>query len=394
MVSCLPRNTRDVVQAVAGTGIDGFGRNYLGLGIVSIESYSIGNLVIVRNYSRIFGRNITAIDTGTGYTDLWSLATLNNFTDGPIGVIVLAGNRRGKLIADGFAFCNHYRLINFGITIIEGNGDLFRIIIRKQQFLGHFVGKNLFSLSVFVLSFFRCLSKLLAADRRTRHAHGTLRARAGSADRCRIGAVASFCIGRLFCFSCICFAVSRVILSFGSRFFRIRIQAVKLGNNREVAVDRTDIVGKKLCARAERSTAALKVPTGKCITGCRNGNRAAGDHIPLNNRLEQLFGRIVVERTAGSGHIVDRILSLFLFFLFFLALVLLFLRLGLGFFRLGSFIRRIIGRLLFGLSILLCLLRRVFLGHGCIAALLGLGIGRPSIGGLFRLLRCFGLLIC
>ena len=109
------------IQAVAGIRINGFGGNQRSL-IFFIEINGINDFIIVGNDGSISIGYPCRVDPAAGNRDLVTLAALDDFADGPEGVIVLTGNHGGKIIADGFALDDFHSLMDLSIPVIECDG--------------------------------------------------------------------------------------------------------------------------------------------------------------------------------------------------------------------------------------------------------------------------------
>ena len=129
VITRLRRNSRDVVQTIAGVGVDRLGGN-LGRLVFLIESDRVRDLVIVRDDGRIGFGNKACTDARAGDLDLLALAAGDDFADRPEGIVVFACDCAGKLIADGLALHDVNRLIDLGVTVIERNGPgLGRLVV-------------------------------------------------------------------------------------------------------------------------------------------------------------------------------------------------------------------------------------------------------------------------
>ena len=132
-VTGLGGNGRNIIQAIVGVDSDSLGGD-LGSLVLLIEGHRVADLVVVRNDGSVSFGNPRRADSGTGYLSLFTLSTLDNLANGPVGVPVLASDSRRKLIANGFALRDLYGVIHFGITVIERDGPSFSVFFASTRF--------------------------------------------------------------------------------------------------------------------------------------------------------------------------------------------------------------------------------------------------------------------
>ena len=112
----------DVVHAVVAIDGDVPGGQLLGLILVLVEGDRIGYLVIVRHDLDVLGGHIAAADARAGDTDLLALGAVDDLADGPVGVIVLARDGGGHLVANGLALLHLHGRMDLGVTVVERDG--------------------------------------------------------------------------------------------------------------------------------------------------------------------------------------------------------------------------------------------------------------------------------
>ena len=155
-MAILGGNGGDVVQAIAGGVVNLLGSNRRA--VLVDKRDGVRDHVVVGDDDGVIGGNVGGVDAWAKHMDLAALATLNDFANCPVCVVVFAGNSCGKCTDSGILL-NLNSLIDLRIAVVEGYSPDVIVCSPESGELALGSG-NLLGLSLF-LSLGLRLSRLL-----------------------------------------------------------------------------------------------------------------------------------------------------------------------------------------------------------------------------------------
>ena len=127
------RHGRNVVQAVARVDVDGLGVDDRRL-VFLIEGNRVGDFVVIRDDDGVFRGHVRAIDARTENADFRTLIALHDFANGPVRVVIFAGDGDRQLVANCSVSIYGNGCVRIRVAIIEVDGVLLHEF-RRQRYV-------------------------------------------------------------------------------------------------------------------------------------------------------------------------------------------------------------------------------------------------------------------
>ena len=127
----------DVVQAVGGVHVDGAGgHGGAAQGLVGVELHGVGGVLVVGHDDRVTGGDVGGVDAGAVLHDLTALGAIDEVAQGPVCIIVSAGDGSGIQAAQGLAGLNLDGGVFLEVAVIEGHGVQLGVLGRGGDVSG------------------------------------------------------------------------------------------------------------------------------------------------------------------------------------------------------------------------------------------------------------------